>query len=235
MRSPVLAAFAMVMLVSATAEYWAEHLEQPDRFGSLPAALWWCITTLTTTGYGDAVPATPLGRIVGGAVMVCGIALFALWAGILASGFASELRRRDFLRTWNLVAQVPLFRDLGAAVIAEVARLLRPRAVAAGSVLMRLGEPGDCMYFIVSGAVEVRLPHEAVRLDEGAFFGELALITGAPRTAAAVALQPTQLLVLDIADFREVSAHHPSLAAAIAQEAARRSAKRALAEDAMAG
>ena len=88
--------------------------------------------------------------------MVSGILVFALWAGILATGYAEELRRREFLRTWDLVAKVPFFNNVGASVIADVARLLRPRDYPARAVIVRRGERGDCMYFIASGEVEVR-------------------------------------------------------------------------------
>lgn len=220
--SGVFATFAMVLLLAGTAEHLLEGEGQPAAFGSLPAALWWCIVTLTTTGYGDAVPATTLGRVVAGAVMIVGIAIFAMWAGILASGFAAEVRRRDFLQNWALVAKVPLFKALGAAVIAEVARRLRPRRLPAGGVLMRKGEPGDCMYFIVDGEVEVAVQPEPVRLGAGAFLGEMALITGEPRTATVTARQPSQLLVLDIADFRELAGQYPDLTRAIEAEADRR-------------
>jgi len=218
----VLVAFAMVLLLAGMAEYLLEGETQPATFGSLPAALWWCIVTLTTTGYGDAIPKTALGRMVAGLVMVLGIAVFALWAGILASGFATEVRRRDFVRTWGLVAKVPLFRALGAGVIAEVARLLRPQRLPAGAALMRKGEPGDCMYFIVEGEVEVALEPSPVRLHGGDFLGEMALITGEPRIATATALGETQLLTLDIADFHTLAGRHPELTGAIEAEAARR-------------
>ncbi len=218
----VLAAFAIVLLLAGTAEYLLERGGQPQTFGSLPAALWWCIVTLTTTGYGDAIPASTLGRVVASLVMILGIAIFALWAGILASGFAAEVRRRDFLRTWSLVAKVPLFQALGATVIAEVARLLRPRRLPAGAPLMRKGEPGDCMYFIVEGEVEVALEPRSVRLGPGSFLGEMALITGEPRSASVNARRATQLLTLDIADFRVLAGQHPELTSAIEAEAARR-------------
>lgn len=220
----VLAAFAMVLLLAGTAEYLLERGGQPQTFGSLPAALWWCIVTLTTTGYGDAIPATDLGRVIASLVMILGIAIFALWAGILASGFAAEIRRRDFLRTWTLVARVPLFKQLGAQVIAEVARLLRPRRLPAGAPLMRKGEPGDCMYFIVDGEVEVALEPKPVRLGQGAFLGEMALITGEPRSASVLVRRATQLLTLDIADFRALAGQHPELTSAIEAEAERRRA-----------
>jgi len=218
----VLIGFCIVLVVSASLAYLLERAAQPLSFGSMPAALWWAITTLTTTGYGDVTPATPLGRMLGGIVMVSGILVFALWAGILATGFAEETRRRQFLQTWDLVAKVPFFHDVGAAAIADVARLLRPREYAAGAIIVRRGEPGDCMYFVVSGEVEVQLKPEPVRLGAGEFFGEVALLTGGPRNATIVAVRQCTLLSLDIADFRQLLGRQPDLARVIHEEAQRR-------------
>jgi voltage-gated potassium channel len=154
--------------------------------------------------------------------MVSGILVFALWAGILATGYAEELRRREFLRTWDLVAKVPFFNNVGASIIADVARLLRPRDYPARAVIMRRGEPGDCMYFIASGEVEVRLRPGAVRLGAGEFVGEIALLTGEPRNATIVAVQPSTLLTLDVVDFRQLLGRQPDLARVVSEEAERR-------------
>ena len=221
----VLFAFAVVLMGAAVAAHLLERQAQPATFGTVSQALWWTITTLTTTGYGDVTPVTPGGRMLAGLVMMAGPMVFALWAGILATGFSQEMRRRAFLRNWDLVARVPLFHDVGAAVIADVAQRLRPREVAPGTVVVRRGDSGDCMYFIVQGEVEVRLPDARPRLGDGTFFGELALITGAPRNATAIATRPTQLLCLDIADFRDLAARHPVLTEAIHEEARRRLAR----------
>jgi voltage-gated potassium channel len=218
----VLIGFCIVLVVSASLAYLIERTAQPHAFGSMPAALWWAITTLTTTGYGDVTPVTPLGRMLGGIVMVSGILVFALWAGILAMGFAEETRRRQFLQTWDLVAKVPFFHDVGAAAIADVARLLRPREYAAGAIIVRRGEPGDCMYFVVSGEVEVRLKPEPVFLGPGGFFGEVALLTGGARNATIIAVRQCTLLSLDIADFRQLLGSQPELARVIHEEAQRR-------------
>jgi voltage-gated potassium channel len=177
---------------------------------------------MTTTGYGDVVPQTIAGRILGGVVMMSGILVFALWAGILASGYAEELRRREFLRTWELVAKVPFFHNIGASLIAEVARLLLPREFPAGAVIMRRGQAGDCMYFIIDGEVEIRLQTQELYLGPGQFFGEVALLTGAPRNATVVAAQSCTLLSLDIVDFHELLARHPELARIIHEEAEQR-------------
>lgn len=219
----VLVAFTIVLLMAATLAHVFEGEAQPDAYGSIPAALWWTIVTLTTTGYGDVTPQTVAGRVLAGVVMISGIAVFALWAGILATSFADEMRRHNFLRTWDLVAKVPLFRNIGAALIADVARLLRPRDVPAGATIMRVGDPGDCMYFIVSGEVEVQMENRRVLLAGGDFFGEIALVSSGPRTATLVATVPCKLLVLDVSDFRDLAGRHPELIHLIEVEAARRS------------
>ncbi len=221
----VLLTFVIVLLTAGTLAYVFEHEAQPNTFGSIPSALWWTVVTLTTTGYGDAVPVTIIGRILAGAVMICGIGLFALWTGILANSFAEEIKRSDLLRTWDLVTKVPMFNAIGDGTIAEVTRLLRPREVPAGYVVMRRGEPGDCMYFLVSGEVEIRVRPNAITLGPGDFFGEIALVTGGPRTATAVATKFCVLLALHLTDFRHLAARKPELTEAINREAARRLAE----------
>ena len=147
----------------------------------------------------------------------------------VASGYAEELRRREFLRTWDLVAKVPFFKNVGASVIADVTRLLRARDYPARAVIVRRGESGDCMYFIASGEVEVQLRRERIRLGPGEFFGELALLTGEPRNATIVAAQACTLLTLDIVDFRQLLGHQPELARVVGEEAERRLAGASLA------
>jgi voltage-gated potassium channel len=218
----VLLGFGILLLLAASLAYLLERSTQPDVFGSIPAALWWAIVTMTTTGYGDVVPQTVLGRMLSGVVMICGIAVIALWAGILATGYFEETRRREFLRTWDLVAKVPFFHDVGAAVIADVAQLLRPRDYPAGAVIVRRGERGDCMYFVVSGEVEIRVMPESIHTGPGGFFGEVALLTGDPRNATVVARRQCTLLRLDIVDFRQLLGRQPELAGIIRAEADRR-------------
>lgn len=223
----VLLGFVIVLLAAASLEYLLERNSDPVGFGSIPKALWWAIVTLTTTGYGDVVPQTLAGRMLAGLVMMSGILVFALWAGILASNYADETRRSEFLRTWDLVAKVPFFHTLGAAVIAEVARILRPREYPAGSTIMRRGEVGDCMYFVVDGEVEIEVHPNPVLLGPGTFFGEAALLTGDPRNASVYAARICTLLALDIVDFRELIGRQPELARVIAEEAERRLARNA--------
>ena len=86
----------VLLVLGSSFLYLVEHQAQPDKFSSIPAAMWWGVATLTTVGYGDVAPITPLGRFLGAIVAVMGIGMFALPAGILASGFAREMgKRRD--------------------------------------------------------------------------------------------------------------------------------------------
>jgi len=88
-----------LIILTATGIYLVESDVQPESFGSIPKALWWATVTLTTVGYGDVVPITTVGRIFGGLISILGITMAALPAGILASGFSTELnRRRDLYR-----------------------------------------------------------------------------------------------------------------------------------------
>jgi voltage-gated potassium channel len=83
----------ILLLIGSAGVYHAEHAVQPEAFSSIPATLWWGITTLSTVGYGDVVPVTPLGKLIGAMVALLGIGMFALPAGILGSAFVEELRR----------------------------------------------------------------------------------------------------------------------------------------------
>jgi voltage-gated potassium channel len=218
----VLVIFLMVLFFASVAVHVLERDVQPVAFGSIPATLWWAVATLTTTGYGDVVPVTPLGRLVAAVVMICGLGVFGLWTGILATGFAAETRRDNFLKTWESVSKVPFFAALGPAAIADVTHMLRTMDLPARTMIIRKGQAGDCMYFLASGEVEVDLPGKKVRLEEGAFFGEMALLGNNLRSANITTTRISKLLVLDLVDFRVLMARHPDLAETIDVEAKRR-------------
>jgi voltage-gated potassium channel len=218
----VMIIFALVLYAASVIVHVLERDAQPAIFGTIHGTLWWAIVTLTTTGYGDAVPVTGLGRIVASMVMICGIGVLGMLVGVLATGYAAEARRSQFIRTWELVSKVPFFRDLAHGAIVDVTNTLRRLELPARAIVVRKGAAGDCMYFIASGEVEVELPDRKIPLPQGSFFGELALLTDSPRTATVVTKTDTALLVLDLLDFRTLTARHPELAAAIDAEAKRR-------------
>ena len=201
---------ALLSLGSATVMYFVER-HMATHFTTLPDSLWWAIVTLTTVGYGDVVPETALGKLLNSFVAVLGLCMFALPASILATGFAEETRRRYFMNTWNLVSKVPMFASMHAGQIAEIAALLRPVRIAKGDAVVRQGDAGDSMYFIVSGQLEVRTPHGVFKLNPGDFFGEIALVERTPRTATVVTATRSQLLQLQVLDFQRFVSQYPEL------------------------
>lgn len=204
-----------VMLLSATAMHFVEHDVQPDKFGTIPDAMWWAIVTLTTVGYGDAFPVSPLGKVVASLTAVMGLVMLALPVGIIATAFSQEIHRREFVVTWSMLARVPLFSGLSAAEIAEIMNALRAQTVRGGGIVLHPHEPAQSLYFVASGEVELVEPDGSRRLDEGCYFGELRLTELAPAESgiAARATVATKLLVLDPADFRLLMLRHPDLAA----------------------
>lgn len=85
---------AVAMLVAAGAIYVAERNEPGTLFVSIPHAMWWAIETITTIGYGDMIPTTPIGKVIGGVVGFVGICAIALPVGIVSSGFVEEINRK---------------------------------------------------------------------------------------------------------------------------------------------
>jgi voltage-gated potassium channel len=207
------------VLLFASLLYAIERNVQPEKFGTIPQAMWWAIVTLGTVGYGDVVPVTPLGKMVSVFAIVVGFAMIALPVAIISSAFADEVRRRDFVVTWGMLARVPLFAHLGAAEIADIMRLLRAQTIEAGEVLVRRGEAASSMYFITAGEVEIDLPNQQVRLSDGTFFGEIALLRRSKRSGTVTATRKTKLLALDAQDFHALIERLPALAAHLKQTA----------------
>ena len=199
-------------IIAASLMHLIEGRVQPDKFGTIPDAMWWAIVTLGTIGYGDVVPVTPLGRLVAAFVIFAGLIMVALPVGIIATAFAATIHRRDFVVTWAMVARVPLFAGLTADEIGDIIRLLRAQTVEAGAVIAHRGEPAHSMYFISAGEVEIELDHNPIRLGDGHFFGEVAVLRRARRSATIRATQRTHLLVLDAHDLRALLRRQPHIA-----------------------
>lgn len=202
-----------VMMAAAAAMHAVEGEMQPDRLGDMSKAMWWSAAMLAKIGGGELTPITALGRMIAAITVMLGIFCFALPVAIIGRGFYEEIRRRDFVVTFAMVAHVPLFARLDAASISDLVGILRARTVHAGTVIIRKGEPGDAMYLIASGTVDVDTSGGKVRLEEGDFFGEMALLTRERRTATVTAIKSTDLLVLDCDDFHRFIDRNPAIGA----------------------
>lgn len=95
-REEMLLTLSLVFLlgvVFASLAYYAEHAAQPDKFPDIPHAMWWAFVTITTVGYGDVAPVTPLGKVIGVCTAILGILMIALPTGVLGAAFVEELNR----------------------------------------------------------------------------------------------------------------------------------------------
>ncbi|AWM87621.1 cyclic nucleotide-gated ion channel [Microvirga sp. 17 mud 1-3] len=199
------------ILLAASVMNLVEREAQPDAFGTIPRAMYWAVVTLTTVGYGDVVPVTPLGRVIAGITAVAGLVMLALPVGIIASAFSREIHRRDFIITWSMAARVPLFSGLSTGEIGRVMQYLRSQTCAPGDIIVRKGEKAHSMYLLASGEVEIMLPGDVVRLGPGDFFGEMAVLKRRRRSATVRAATPCRLLVLDAEDFHLLLETNPSM------------------------
>ena len=122
----------------------------------------------------------------------------------------------------RLIEKLDLLSGLEERQLGRVAKLLRPRFTVPNERIIRAGDRGDSVFFIASGAVEVRLPGHRVRLGSGEFFGEMALLSGRPRQADVVALTYCRLLVLRKVDFERFLAANSEAKATISRIAEER-------------
>ncbi|MBX9877796.1 MAG: ion transporter [Candidatus Obscuribacterales bacterium] len=83
----------MVLLVSSTVMFLVEGPVQPEKFGSIPRAMWWGIATLTTIGYGDIYPHSALGKFCCSITCLAAIGLIAMPTGIMAAAFSDAFQR----------------------------------------------------------------------------------------------------------------------------------------------
>lgn len=86
---------ALSILITSCLMYYAEHALQPDKFGTIPDAMWWSIVTITTVGYGDATPISVWGKVIGALTALSGVFTVALLTGIVASAFATRVRTQE--------------------------------------------------------------------------------------------------------------------------------------------
>ena len=261
-----------------------------DRTTNYLRALYWCVTTLATVGYGDIVPSRNAEVLYAMLVMVLGVGVYGYVIGNVAAllanldparvrhrelvdritafmryrQFPASLQRRIFdyyeylwekrlgydesaaisalpptLRTEvalflsrDILQRVPLFRGASDDFIKAIAVEMHPLIFLPGDYIVRAGEPGEEMYFISRGRVEVVSADDKVvyaTLTTGDFFGEMALLHREPRTASVRAIDYCDLYVLSIAAFDRVLSRHPEVEAhirAVAKQRREESEKR---------
>ena len=232
-RRALLGCFVLLLggsLIMGAIMYLAERHVQPDKLGTIPEAMWWAIVTLGTLGYGDVVPVTSLGKLIASATIFSGFVMVALPVGIIASAFATTIQRRDFVVTWTMVAKVPLFAELDAGDIADIMTLLQAQTVEPGAIIARRGDPAHSMYFIAAGEVAIALPDSTIRLGTGQFFGEVAVLRRARRSATVTALGRVNLLVLDGHDLHALMEREPRVAARMRETVRQRLGREAVSE-----
>lgn len=216
-RALIAALIVMIGLLffSATLAYLIERDAQPDVFGSIPAALWWALSTLTTVGYGDVVPITVAGQILGSVVMVFGFAFYAVPIGIIASGFSDEVHRREFVVPVQLVDRFPIFKQLSPAATAELAARLRTVTIAPGTVITHKMDMHNGLYCILSGEISAFFNHRAIPLKPGDYFGEFGIIMDNGEQPSTVARQQSKVMLLESADFHTLVSIYPELVTAM--------------------
>ena len=202
----------VLLLFASTGAYFLEREVQPDSFGSIPAAAWWALATLTTVGYGDVVPITPWGKVLGGVVMLLGVCMFALPVAIIATGFSQESNRHQFVVTWSMVARVPLFAGMDETEVAEITKLLYTRNYLPGVPMVRVGDTGDEMFLIASGEAFVDLTGgKQIVLKAGDFFGEMASLERRRHSHDVIAKTKCRVYVLDRQSLARLSRRHPEI------------------------
>jgi len=211
------------VLLASTGIYFLEQEAQPDKFGSVPESAWWAIATLTTVGYGDVTPITPLGRLFGGIVMVCGLCILALPVAIIATGFAQEMSRRDFVVTWSLMSRIPLLADLDAKEVAEIMPLFHAHNLPPRTEIIAHGAPYSAIYFVASGRVQlVAAGGEELSFAVGEFFGATAILGNDLAAGSYRTVGHCRLLKLYKHDFHRLEAASPALAGHIRRVALER-------------
>ena len=215
-----------MLIFSANGIYFLERHAQPDKFGTIPDAAWWAMATLTTVGYGDVAPVTPLGKLFGSVVMVFGLGMFALPIAIISTGFAQEVGRRDFVVTWSLLSRIPLFAELDARAIADIMPYLHAHNYPMHWEVIAAGDRADSMYFIAAGSVAIRTSGGEATLSTGDFFGEIAMLENENYEFPFTTKARTKLLKLAREDFLRVERAHPEIGTHIRKIAAARKAAR---------
>jgi voltage-gated potassium channel len=214
-RQALLASFLVlfsVVLIAASLAYIAERSVQPEAFGSIPAAVWWALETVTTVGYGDVIPKTLPGRIIGGLTMMTGILMIALPVAIIGSSFTEVVRQRSFVVTFGLIARMQIFAGLSADVLSDLLGVLKAMTVESGTPIIPAGGDDDALYIVAAGIVELDDRGMRRRLDAGETFGTGPDYNAPGSRLPALSMTRVKILMIERMDLLNIVAGHPELA-----------------------
>ncbi|MDI4663299.1 cyclic nucleotide-gated ion channel/potassium channel family protein [Xanthobacter autotrophicus] len=198
------------VLIAATAMYLTERDVQPDKFGSIPEAMWWAITTLTTVGYGDVVPVTTSGRVIGALTMVSGLVMLALPIAIIASSFSEVIAKHNFVVTFSMISRLPPFSDLDAPVLGDILPLLNSRSFDRGHQVVRRGESTAHLFVVLQGRLEMEGETGFRALGPGDVFGLLPGHTKASPVPVRAVVK-SKILAIEENELHMLALRHPAV------------------------
>ncbi len=221
-RRALLGSFILLLCtvcISAEIMHLAEGSVQPKVFGTLPGAMYWAITTLSTVGYGDAVPVTMLGKLIAGFTMIAGLVLFAMPIGIIATGFVNGLHRREFNISWSMVKRQPLFGDFSIEAVSRIVDLMGATMVQEHTRITVSGQAADRFYLIISGRARAEDDEHSWELEAGDMIGEEALGDDGRYARTVTARSEMRLMVLPAEELQRLARKYPLLARRLTGEA----------------
>jgi voltage-gated potassium channel len=195
----------------------AEGSIQPRTLGTMPNAMYWALTTLTTVGYGDITPQTPLGKVIAGTTMVTGLALFALPIGIIANGFVTGLSRRRFAVTWNMLRRLPLLQGFNVDALNDIVETATASMVREHSQLTLAGREATHFYLIVSGTARAESETGTTELGPGDMAGEEAMYPSGGYRRTVTAQTSMRVIVFPGDELRRLARKYPVIAERLRQ------------------
>jgi len=213
-RRALIGSFILLMCavcLSAEVMHMIEGPGQPNDFGTLPGAMYWAITTLSTVGYGDVVPHTYLGKLVAGIVMIVGLLLFAMPIGIISVGFVNGLHRREFSITWSMVKRQPLFENFDVEAVSRIVDLMGARMVQEHTRISTAGQAGDNFFLVISGRARAEDDVGTWEMEAGDMIGDEVVAGAEGYTKTITARSEMRLMVMPAEDMRRLCRKYPLL------------------------
>lgn len=219
-RSALLASGILLLAVTCLfgeLMHLVEGRVQPNTFGTMPGAMYWAITTLTTVGYGDVTPSTPLGKVIAGITMVTGLALFALPVGIIANGFITGLNRRRFAITWNMLRRQPLFHGFDIDSLTDVLEVPAASVIREHAQVTVAGRDANELYLVIAGQARAEIAEALREFGPGDLIGEEALDYSETYSATVTAMTDMRVMAFPGDELRRLCRKYPILQTRIEQ------------------